>query len=233
MVQRHLDRDYFFEFAGMPQSGKSTVEDIVAHYLKREGFFIGEYRGGSKGSPLYNAPIAALNLLLACEAAKFIVSTAEREKETHKIFLLDRGLIDRCLFTRTLVERGRVHTTSAGIIENFLTLPELIDKIDGVFVFMTSPELALTRENEGKLPQEEGEKEQGGVMNEAFLRDMQSAVGVETTRLTPFIRNQNVILFDTHTEEYNGKGEVVAEMIVKNILKTINSSVTGHKKFTR
>ena len=57
-----LKRDYFFEFAGMPKAGKSTIVDIVAEYLKGEGIFIHIFYGGSEYSALFNAPIADLNL---------------------------------------------------------------------------------------------------------------------------------------------------------------------------
>lgn len=218
MQQLRLERDYFFEFAGMPRSGKSTVEDTVAHFLKRQGFAIGEYRGGSRYSSLYNSSIADLNYSLVCRAADFVISSAGREKEGHKIFLLDRGIIDRCLFTEALFIRNQIDSDSAHNIENFLTSPRLINKIDGVFIFVTTPELAMERENENKLVETEG-----GVMNRAFLRDMRLAVENGTQRIRSRLPDLNIHFFDT--EHFNGQVKETARDIVDIILEVVHKPV--------
>src|SRR2546423_13713050 len=126
MQHSRLQRDYFFEFAGMPQSGNSSVEDIVAHYLKRQGFVIEQYRGGSRYSPLRFSSIADLNLSLACKTAEFIISALGREKVIHKIFLLDRGLIDRCMFADALLRQGKIDENTAFATKMFLTSSRLL-----------------------------------------------------------------------------------------------------------
>jgi hypothetical protein len=217
MLHPNLNRDYFFEFAGMPQSGKSTVEEIVAHYLKRTGYTIGQYRGGSKYSPLLNAPIDLLNLSLANGAVDFMVNSIGREKGIHKIFLLDRGIIDRCMFTEALHRKGKIDERTARSTKDFLTLDQLTSKVDGVFVFITSPESAMVRENENKLVQTEG-----GVMNEDFLETMRSAVMDEAINLASLIPGHNVVIFNTEDKKYKGKEKIVAREIVDNIMNTIH-----------
>lgn len=216
MQQRGLTRDYFFEFAGMPQSGKSTIEEIVAHFLKRQGFPIEEYRGGSRYSPLRFAPIADLNMLLACKVVEFVVSTSEREKAVNKIFLLDRGLIDRYMFTETLLRRGQIDSESAHATRMFLTSPQLMRKIDGVFVFITTPELAMIRENQNKLVANEG-----GVMNRAFLREMRSAIEDDIAGIKMRMSESHLELINT--SENNRKETETARRIADTILKTIYS----------
>lgn len=215
-MQHELRRDYFFEFAGMPQSGKSTIADIVAHFLKGRGFVIEEYRGGSRYSPLRSSPIADLNLWLACKTSEFVVTALGREKTIHKIFLLDRGLIDRCMFTDTLLHQGKVDADTAYATKMFLTSPQLLQNIDGIFAFVTTPELALSRENKDKLVKKEGD-----VMNAAFLRDMRSIVEQDVKwakNLSP-LRNKHVELIDT--SEHDGKEKEIAQDITNFILKTI------------
>ena len=207
-----------------PQSGKSTVEDIVAHYLKRMGYAIGEYRGGSRYSPLYDAPIDVLNISLACKAVEFVVNSIGREKEVHKIFLLDRGIIDRCMFTEALYRQGKIDERTASATKQFLTLDQLTNKIDGVFVFITSAESALMRENENKLIQSEG-----GVMNKDFLEIMRSAVQAEAERWVRSIPDRNVIIFDTEDKKYKGKEKVVARDVVDNISKIVPNATRIHR----
>src|SRR2546430_1578598 len=98
-----LQRDYFFEFAGMPRAGKTTIVDIVAHYLKRNDYLIEEYSGGSKYNPLYNASIVDLNLSIACKTVDFVICSTRCEEIKQKIYLLDRGIIDRYIFTNALL----------------------------------------------------------------------------------------------------------------------------------
>jgi hypothetical protein len=212
MQPPELGQDYFFEFAGMPQSGKSTIEEIVAHYLAREGFALEEYRGGSRYSPLRFSPVDELNTLLACRVVKFVLSAAGREKAQHKIFLLDRGLIDRYLFTETLLRQGQMDEATAYATKLFLTSPQLLRNISGVFVFLTSPELAVQRENAYKLVATEGD-----IMNTAFLTAMRTVIEDELETVETLLPKSHVQRIDT--TEGDGKVAETARGIVNIILR--------------
>jgi hypothetical protein len=56
-----------------------------------------------------------------------------------------------------------------------LTAPELLEKLDGVFIFTTSPQTALDREYADKLVKHKDVRSQGDVMNERFLSEMRFA----------------------------------------------------------
>jgi hypothetical protein len=212
---RRLERDYFFEFAGMPQSGKTTIMKNIADILKRDSYPIEKYHGGSKDSPLYTAPIADLNLLLASNAVKFTITAISREKTEHNIYLLDKGLIDRCIFTDTLVRREKVDVEDAEKIRAILTLPRLLEKLDGVFVFVTLPEIALEREY-GKMQPEPGRD----VMNAGFLSDMYSIITDDyRKRLPSLVKNARIIRTDKEDER-----ETV-EIVRNNILNVINADI--------
>jgi len=64
---QQLQRSYIFEFAGMPQSGKTVVRGILAHYFKRMEYPLVEFNGGSRYSGLLidRMPIGQLNERLA------------------------------------------------------------------------------------------------------------------------------------------------------------------------
>lgn len=204
-----LNRDYFFEFAGMPKSGKTTTLEIISHYLKRKHYAIEEYHGGGRYSPIDKSAITSLNLWLACKAVSFTLERSEREKTSHKIFLMDRGLIDRCIFTEALVQRQEVDPGSAQIISNFLTLPELMCKIDAVFIFRTSPELSIQREYTKKLLHVEGR-----VMNTAFLSILRSAATTVYNRTSKVVLNSMLI----DTEVLDQQVEKTAQLILDSIL---------------
>jgi hypothetical protein len=174
---RQLDRDYIFEFAGMPQSGKTSVRDILAHYLKRMEYPLVEFNGGSRYSrfPIYRMPIGDLNEELAYNIEGFVRSIGERQNPDHNIYLFDRGLIDRCIFTDALVRADKVSPKQAEKLDAMLTKPELLAKLDGVFIFVTSPETALDREYAGKLVKRQDVRSHGDVMNEHFLLEMRVA----------------------------------------------------------
>jgi thymidylate kinase len=207
-----LQRDYFFEFAGMPQSGKTTIIDIVVHFLKRKGVPFGEYRGGARYSPLYQSSIVDLNLLLASKAAEFVVSSAGREKECNKIFLLDRGLIDRCFFTEVLFLQNKIDSTHAKTISNFLMLPQLLKYIDGVFIFVTSPEIALKREYTNKLIEAEGE-----VMNTNFLSTVRQVIDNGYDRIRNLMPDVHLI----DTDRQDGQIRETAQFVVNSILSVV------------
>jgi hypothetical protein len=174
---QQLQRSYIFEFAGMPRSGKTLAKEILAHYLKRMDYPLVEYNGGSRYSRLqiYRMSIGELNERLAQDIESFVRSIVEKQDSDHNIYLLDRGLIDRCIFTDALVQDKKVSPEQAERLYKSLTMPELLEKLDGVFIFVTSPETALYREYADKLVERENVRSQGDVMNELFLHEMRLA----------------------------------------------------------
>jgi thymidylate kinase len=212
---QRLQRDYFFEFAGMPKAGKTTLMETVAHFLQRIGYSIEGYHGDSRYSSIKMSPIADLNISLACNVVNFTITAISLEKSEHKIYLLDKGLIDRCIFTDTLVRRGKVNIEDAEKLKAFLMLPRLLKKLDGVFILMTSPRIALKREYGEMLPQPGRE-----VMNADFLSDMYSIVLDDYQgQLSSRINNVRVIRTDKENEQ-----ETVAH-VLKNILSIIDADI--------
>lgn len=209
---RELKRNFVFEFAGMPRSGKSTVEDIIAHFLKREGFSIQEYDGGSKYSSLSDADIGTLNLKLACKTVELVNSVVDSRTKANKIYLLDRGLIDRFIFTQALLQEGKIDKVEAERVCGIITLPRLLTKIDGIFMFITSPEMALERESVNKLVKSAGE-----VMNEKFLTTIYSA----TFYGYNYARRHLSFVDLIDTEEENGNVQKIAEHVRDCILAVL------------
>ena len=218
---RQLERSYIFEFAGMPQSGKTSVEEILAHYLKRMEYPVVEFNGGSRHSGLstiYSMPIGELNEHLANNIENFVRSI-EKRQNPYNIYLLDRGLIDRYIFTDALVRVNKVSPNQAEKLYKSLTAPELLEKLDGVFIFTTSPQTALDREYADKLVKRKDVRSQGDVMNERFLSEMRFAAMEWQDKLSRRSIDQlrQVIPIDTtplHTD---------MQMVAKHVFDSINN----------
>lgn len=208
-----LDRDYFFEFSGMPQSGKTQIIELVAQFFRDLGMQIEEYHGGSRYSSHHDEPIEDLNFLLACKAAEYLI-THQNGKRNHTLYLLDRGVVDRCIFTNALFRQQLVSQADFLRVTNFLTSPKLIQSLDGVFIFTTSPEKALERELKSKLEvPAKAIKSTRGVMNYPFLLDMQIAIKEMYENIRETL--PNVQLFDT--EANDGKIEETASRVITNM----------------
>ena len=83
---------------------------------------------------------------------------------------MDRGIFDRCIFTNSLLEMGKISEHEGTALSNFLTLPRFVKGVDGVFLFITTPELSISREYKGRLVQQSGR-----VMNTDFLSELRRA----------------------------------------------------------
>ena len=186
-----LYHHYFFEFAGMPQAGKTEIAGIVAHYLRRKGYPVDVRNGGSENSPLHDASIADLNLSLACQTVDFVVNSDRGEKSEHKIYLLDRGLIDRNIFTSALLLSNKIDESQAKATSAILTLPRSLECLDGVYL--------------------------GEVMQPQFLSTLRLATEDGYNKARFFL--QNIHLIDT--EQYNTRISATAWLIVHDILRVI------------
>lgn len=108
------------------------------------------------------------------------------------VHLLDRGLVDRIIFTNALKEMSRVTAGHADAINAFFGIPEMYQQIDLCFVFVTTPALSLQREERNKLS-----RKSGRVMNNSFLANLRAAaerVALEREEMG-FVRR--IVLVDT------------------------------------
>ena len=94
-----LPRNFVFEFAGVPKSGKTTVMDVVSHYLRRRSISVEEYHGGGRYAPIGKDALPQLNLYLAAQCLARLSSIGQPTGSPTKIYLLDRGPIDRVIFS--------------------------------------------------------------------------------------------------------------------------------------
>lgn len=212
MTQITASRDYFFEFSGMPKSGKTTILDIVTHYLKRSGLRMQEFHGGGRYAPIDKSAIGSLNMYLAGMSIEFILVASEREKIGHRIFLLDRGIFDRIIFTRTLRKLKRIDDNEAVALEHYLKLPSLLGRLDAVFLFITNPDLSVSREYKNKLV-----RSTGRVMNTKFLESLRASA----VELAAELKDEVKTLLLIDTEQLDGQIEETARRVSETMVEII------------
>ncbi len=165
-----LDRSYFFEFSGMPKSGKTTVIESVRHFFRRNGFPVKNFSGHDRNVDIDKSNSRDLNLVLASHAVEYITTHSVTDREP-TIHLLDRGIFDRTVFTELLHKKGKLTDDEAQILTQFLLLEGNQKCIDGLFVFVVDPKISLMREYSGTLIEAPGR-----VMNNNSLEDLKSTI---------------------------------------------------------
>lgn len=210
-----LERNYVFEFAGMPKSGKTTLIDIVSHYLRRTGYAddISDFHGGGRYAPIKKNDINRLNLYLATESMRYLLCVKNPDRKP-KIHLMDRGINDRIIFSEALCKEGRVSTENKDAIESILLLDEFSNEVDCLFVVTTSVELSLERENKNTII-----KTQGRVMNNNLLQDLKDSA-LECMKLGK-LHAKEIVHIDT--DVYNNDLEYCAKIIIDKISEHMNS----------
>lgn len=197
MLDNVPSRYILIEFAGMPKSGKTTVLDVVSHFLRRHQVPLSEYHGGGRYAPIGKDQLGRLNLYLASEALRYVLSSTQ-VGWAPKVHLMDRGLVDRTIFTEALLKVGRIGASHAGTIRNMVALPEVAGLVDVCAIFVTSPELSLQREQKNKLVQRDGR-----VMNTSLLSDLGEAATAIANHHDGVAVANEVFLVDTAVTDGN------------------------------
>ena len=193
-----LKQEVVIEFAGMPKSGKTTTLDIVAHYLRRNSLPVSEFHGGGRYAPIDKRNIGDLNIYLACDAVKYLLSIGQGSCSP-RIHLMDRGVVDRTIFTVALNSLGRLSDQQRDSLMQLMSLPEISRKLDVAFAFVTSPQKSLEREAFNKLILRDGR-----VMNTPLLSALRSATADYIS--SPHITDVPLISIDTDRLDQDIRG---------------------------
>lgn len=205
-----LKRNLVIEFCGMPKSGKTTVMDTVSHYFRRSGYKdrLMEFHGGGRYAPIHKSEIAKLNLYLATEAMRYLLC-ADNPDCINKIHLMDRGINDRMIFSDALKHQRKISEEESRIVYEMLSFPEISKRTDLCFVFITSAELSMERENKNKIVHGDGR-----VMNKELLNCLRkSALDYYENRLCGSAKK--FVLIDT--QKLDGNIIECAKIIIKEM----------------
>lgn len=169
-------RPLFVEFAGTPNSGKSTCIDTINHLFRRLGYnVLAPTEGASKRTPYYlKEDLVSFNTWSATYALTHILEGFYGADKYHLV-IMDRGLFDALAWFELLKQNGNITEQDCSAIQDFLLIDHWRKLVDIVFLFRTDPDTSLARENQHKLIEEPGQ-----TMNSGFLQDLNAAY--DTTR---------------------------------------------------
>lgn len=191
------DRPVFVEFAGTPESGKSTCIDTVNHFFRRLGFkVLAPTEGASKRTPYYlKENLVAFNAWSATYALTHILE-GKYGSDDYQFVILDRGLFDALAWFQLLEGRNEISPDERKTIHDFLLIDHWRQFIDMVFMFKTDPAASMNRENKDKLIDEPG-----STMNEGVLGELNAVYDQITTEYADQF-GQRLTIIDTS----EGKG---------------------------
>lgn len=165
-----LDRSYFFEFSGMPKSGKTTTIESIRHFYKRLGLKVKTFSGHDRRIDIDKSHPRELNIVLASHSVEYIMAHSVRNQEPI-IYFMDRGIFDRCVFIDMEHRHGNISFDEADTLTKYLLMEKNCRLIDGVFVFSVSAEISMKREYDKTLL-----KIPGRIMNESYLTEFQDVL---------------------------------------------------------
>lgn len=200
-----IDRNYFFEFSGLPKAGKTTTVECIRHFYKRLGINIQTFSGHDRNIGIDKAYSRELNIVLACNAVIYITKNSI-SNSTPTIFLLDRGIFDRSVFLQLLYQRGKISHEEKEAIIKFLTLPNNCKLIDGLFVFDVEIAQSLQREYSKTLFELPGR-----VMNYNYLHDFKKVLNQQYRKASTLFHE--VFLVDTSLQSQRETSLFVAKQI--------------------
>lgn len=172
---RRDDREYrvpiFFEFAGSPKAGKSTIIGIVSHFLRRMGFRVGHPAEGAslRLPPDLKNDLLAFNTWSAAYAVTTILEDSHAG-DPDEIVILDRGLFDAVAWMTYLETQAQLSEQDRSVISAFLLIERWRLRQSGVFLFTADFTTSLARETECRLTLNPGR-----AMNSEFLGSLLAA----------------------------------------------------------
>lgn len=221
----------FVEFAGSPKSGKSTIIGIVAHFLRRMGYRVGQPPEGAslRTPPDLKDDLLAFNAWSACYALQHVLQDAHAG-DPEDIVILDRGVFDAVVWMRFLESHhGRLAKKDREVIERFLLLDFWARREAAVFLFTANAETSMQREKESKLTQS-----MGRAMNPAFLsslRDVYLSTARDIGDSFPRVYHLDTSAAGSQSPSFQRVAALVAEEVVGMIQKMAAPEIMVTKPF--
>lgn len=162
--KRRLQRPFMIELFGTPKSGKSTIKEMLKHFLKRNGWAPSTPQEGAevvefpRDEPEYN--------FQTCEYALSIARARSHSKDFH-IVIFDRAIFDGVARMDHYAHKGIITLEEQRIIEGYYLNRWNRDLFDMHICLLADPETAIQRELARALSKKDGE-----TMNPTNLRKL-------------------------------------------------------------
>jgi thymidylate kinase len=133
------------EFAGLPRSGKSSNIAVVKDFYSRSGRTVRLVAEGARSCPFSNKHRLEFASWTANQALSAVIEASVNCRDG-SIVLQDRGLFDALAFVTLLELEGRISSETSSRLLGYFGNPLWLNRLDLVFLFRVSPEVALSRD---------------------------------------------------------------------------------------
>ncbi|MEY4722579.1 MAG: hypothetical protein RLZZ324_92 [Candidatus Parcubacteria bacterium] len=161
---RRLDpriRPFFVESFGLPKSYKTTFNNGVEHFLKREEWLIFAPPEGPEMVPVPYGRTPLFNFETFWYSMRNMYMLHESLFEA---ILLERAIFDHVTWLEYWTRKGKISKHERKIGEDYALQPLLRDKFDLHLCFVADPAVALAREVSSTISKREGETMNTGTL---------------------------------------------------------------------
>ena len=204
-------RPIVIEFSGSPKSGKTTIINSLELFLKRNGFRVAVVQERASVCPVADKKSPMFNIWTACTSITGMISHLEQETSTCDVLILDRGVFDAFCWFEWLHGKNALSQQQKDIVDNFLSIDLLINRIDIVFSFSVTPEESINREYANLLTDKPGT-----IMSKNSLNEYLTAIRTTIAKRRSFFHS--IVEIDTTKKEPDNVGKEVTEKTLE-ILK--------------
>src|ERR1035438_5727869 len=134
-----------FEFAGLPEAGKTSTANALQAFLKRCGFRVETVIERASLCPIRDKTNSNFNVWAGCTTLAQILEKTQNPPriDDPDILILDQGLFDAICWLRLMERLERIRPEERRGIESFLRMADWRRHISAVFVMTASPADAM------------------------------------------------------------------------------------------
>lgn len=213
-------RPVVIEFSGMPKAGKTTSINSLMQFLKRNDFKVKVILESASICPVKDKHGPMFNIWTACDSIRALIGELESDRTQYDVIICDRGIFDSMCWFQWLLNNDKMEQKMKDILDQFLSMSELISFIDIVFVYKARPEVSIEREYASLLTDIPG-----SIMNKDVLEGYLKAVKdtEEKAKAKKLFRELHSI--DTSDKNQDDVGKEVTETTLRIIRELLEERI--------
>lgn len=215
---RRQKRPIVIEFSGSPKSGKTSCINSLELFLKRNGFRVEIIHERASVCPVYDKHSPMFNIWTSCMSISGMIGVLERKEINCDVLILDRGIFDAFCWFNWLSAKKMMETDQKEIIENFLVLDCLINRIDIVFAFSADPETSIEREFANLLTDK-----MGTIMNREVLSEYLNAIEATVREKKKYFHS--IFEIDTTLKNQDEVGKEVTDITLRTLKDSLMEKI--------
>jgi thymidylate kinase len=156
------------EFAGLPNSGKTTSADIVGHYFGRSGLEVLLISDIALSCPISRRTRLESTAWILNQLINIVLEEKFHGK-SHDIVLMDKGIFDAQAFISLTCKELNINDSQRQTLLSYAGLSTWGNLVDIVFLLDIPPELSWKRDQINQLT-----TKQGAIVNPSTLQTLSS-----------------------------------------------------------